>query len=48
MPLDIPTDYYVQINMEGFEDIVDAVGGVTVQNDQSSTVFMAMGTSSKA
>jgi polyisoprenyl-teichoic acid--peptidoglycan teichoic acid transferase len=31
--LDIPIDYYVQINMEGFEDIVDAVGGVTVQND---------------
>ncbi|WP_066321108.1 LytR family transcriptional regulator [Bacillus sp. FJAT-29814] len=31
--LDIPIDYYVQINMEGFKDIVDAVGGVTVQND---------------
>ncbi|WP_121610997.1 polyisoprenyl-teichoic acid--peptidoglycan teichoic acid transferase TagU [Mesobacillus foraminis] len=30
--LDIPIDYYVQINMEGFKDIVDAVGGVTVQN----------------
>ncbi|MFL8938381.1 LytR family transcriptional regulator [Rossellomorea oryzaecorticis] len=31
--LDIPIDYYVQINMEGFEDIVNAVGGVTVDND---------------
>ena len=31
--LDIPLDYYVKINMEGFEDIVDAVGGVVVQND---------------
>jgi polyisoprenyl-teichoic acid--peptidoglycan teichoic acid transferase len=31
--LDIPIDYYVQINMEGFEDIVNAVGGVTVNND---------------
>jgi polyisoprenyl-teichoic acid--peptidoglycan teichoic acid transferase len=31
--LDIPIDYYVKINMEGFEDIVDAVGGVVVQND---------------
>src|SRR3954468_14217784 len=30
--LDIPIDYYVQINMEGFKDIVDAVGGVTVNN----------------
>lgn len=31
--LDIPIDYFVQINMEGFKDIVDSVGGVTVQND---------------
>ncbi|TYR72633.1 LytR family transcriptional regulator [Rossellomorea vietnamensis] len=31
--LDIPIDYFVQINMEGFKEIVDAVGGVTVQND---------------
>jgi len=30
--LDIPIDYYVKINMEGFEDLVDAVGGVTVDN----------------
>lgn len=35
--LDIPIDYYVQINMEGFKDIVDAVGGVTVQNDLDFT-----------
>lgn len=31
--LNIPIDYYIQINMEGFKDIVDSVGGVTVQND---------------
>jgi polyisoprenyl-teichoic acid--peptidoglycan teichoic acid transferase len=31
--VDIPIDYFVQINMEGFKDIVDAVGGVTVNND---------------
>ncbi|MCA1060876.1 LytR family transcriptional regulator [Rossellomorea aquimaris] len=30
--LDIPIDYYAKINMEGFEDIVNAVGGVTVDN----------------
>ncbi|OLS41110.1 LCP family protein [Bacillus sp. MRMR6] len=30
--LDIPIDYYMKINMEGFKDIVDAVGGVTVTN----------------
>jgi len=31
--LDIPIDYYIKMNMEGFKDIVDAVGGVTVNND---------------
>ncbi|NHM30006.1 LytR family transcriptional regulator [Neobacillus terrae] len=31
--LDIPIDYYMKINMEGFKDIVDAVGGITVNND---------------
>ncbi|HHY74242.1 MAG TPA: LytR family transcriptional regulator [Bacillus bacterium] len=30
--LDIPIDYYVKINMEGFKEMVDAVGGVTVNN----------------
>ncbi|MEK3888336.1 polyisoprenyl-teichoic acid--peptidoglycan teichoic acid transferase TagU [Bacillus sp. FSL K6-3431] len=31
--LDIPIDYYVKMNMEGFKDIVDSVGGITVNND---------------
>ena len=31
--LDIPIDYYVRINMEGFKDIVDSVGGIQVQNN---------------
>ena len=31
--LDIPIDYYVKMNMEGFQEIVDAVGGITVDND---------------
>jgi polyisoprenyl-teichoic acid--peptidoglycan teichoic acid transferase len=35
--LDIPIDHYIQINMDGFKDIVDAVGGVTVQNDLDFT-----------
>ena len=35
--LDIPIDYYVQVNMEGFKDIVDAVGGITVENDLDFT-----------
>lgn len=31
--LDIPINYYAEINMEGFTSLVDAVGGVTVNND---------------
>lgn len=30
--LDIPIDYVTQVNMESFKDIVDAVGGITVDN----------------
>lgn len=30
--LDIPVDYVVQVNMKSFKDIVDAVGGVDVNN----------------
>lgn len=33
--LDIPIDYVVQVNMESFKDIVDAVGGITVNNAMS-------------
>lgn len=33
--LDIPIDYYVRVNMEGFKDIVDAVGGIQVNNTLS-------------
>ncbi|TWD92392.1 LytR family transcriptional attenuator [Neobacillus bataviensis] len=35
--LNIPIDYYMKVNMEGFRDIVDAVGGITVQNDLDFT-----------
>jgi len=31
--LDIPIDYFIQVNMESFKDIVNAVGGVTVNNN---------------
>lgn len=30
--LDIPIDYVVRVNMDGFVEMVDAVGGVTVDN----------------
>ena len=36
--LDIPVDYYIEVNMEGFKDIVDAVGGVDVYNDIAFTL----------
>lgn len=30
--LDVPIDYYLEVNMDGFKDLVDSVGGVTVNN----------------
>jgi len=36
--LNIPINYYAEINMEGFTSLVDAVGGVTVNNDLDFTV----------
>lgn len=35
--LDVPVDYFVKVNMKGFEGIVDAVGGVEVYNDLDFT-----------
>ncbi|MBM7661745.1 LCP family protein required for cell wall assembly [Bacillus mesophilus] len=35
--LDIPIDHYIKVNMESFQEIVDAVGGVTVTNPFSFT-----------
>jgi polyisoprenyl-teichoic acid--peptidoglycan teichoic acid transferase len=35
--LNIPIEYYIKVNMEGFQEIVDAVGGVTVNNDFAFT-----------
>ncbi len=31
--LQIPVDYYIRVNMQSFQDIVNAVGGITVYND---------------
>ena len=35
--LQIPIDFYVQVNMEGFLQLVDTFDGVTVQNDYALT-----------
>ncbi|WHY72058.1 LytR family transcriptional regulator [Fictibacillus enclensis] len=32
--LDVPVDYYVKVNMESFQGLVDALGGVTVDNER--------------
>lgn len=32
---DLPVHYYARVNMEGFKQGVDALGGVTIQNDQA-------------
>ena len=31
--LDVPIDFYVELDMDGFGPLVDAIGGVTVNND---------------
>lgn len=31
--LNVPVDHYIEVNMAGFKDVVDAVGGVEVNND---------------
>lgn len=35
--LDIPIDHYVSINMAGIQELVDAVGGIDVNNDMEFT-----------
>lgn len=36
--LDIPIDHYAAINLKGIQDLVNAVGGVTVNNDLAFTI----------
>ncbi|MEK3886207.1 LCP family glycopolymer transferase [Bacillus sp. FSL K6-3431] len=31
--LDIPIDYYIKVNLDGFKNIIDALNGVTIIND---------------
>jgi LCP family protein required for cell wall assembly len=39
MLYDINVDYYFRVNFGGFEDIVDALGGVTVYSEYSFTTY---------
>lgn len=36
--LDIPIDHYVSLNMEGLKELVDAVGGIEVDNDLTFSI----------
>ena len=35
--LDIPIDYHVTVNMEGFLSVIDTIGGITINNDMDLT-----------
>lgn len=35
--LDLPIDYYIKVNMDGFKDIINTLDGVTVDNDMDLT-----------
>ena len=35
--LNIPIDYHVTVNMEGFLSVVDTIGGITINNDMDLT-----------
>ena len=36
--------YYVQLNFEGFERLVDAIGGITITSDVEFTLYQKVGT----
>ncbi|MFJ5672478.1 LCP family protein [Bacillus safensis] len=36
--LNIPINYYVKVNMQGFEDIIDTLGGITINNNFAFTL----------
>lgn len=38
MLYDVDVDYYFRVNFSGFEDIIDALGGITVNSDYAFTV----------
>ncbi len=37
MLYDVDVDYYFRVNFAGFEEIIDALGGITVESDQAFT-----------
>ncbi|MCF6411743.1 LCP family protein [Pseudalkalibacillus salsuginis] len=45
--LDVPVDYYVKVNMKSFVQIVDAVGGIEVNNDLDFNTYKATFTDKK-
>ncbi|MCR4673549.1 MAG: LCP family protein [Lachnospiraceae bacterium] len=41
---DVEVDYYVQINFTGFKNLIDAIGGITVESQYSFTSYIYGGT----
>lgn len=37
---DEPVDYYAKVNFRGFETLIDAIGGVTIESEKSFTTFI--------
>ena len=40
----VDVDYYVQINFSGFENLIDAIGGITVESEYSFSSYIYGGT----
>ncbi|MCR5545036.1 MAG: LCP family protein [Lachnospiraceae bacterium] len=41
---DIDVDYYVQINFTGFKNLIDSIGGITVESEYTFTSYIYGGT----
>lgn len=42
MLYDIDIDYYFRVNFDGFKDIIDALGGITVNTERAFTAFSSL------
>lgn len=36
---DVPVDYYAKINFNGFETLIDAIGGITIESEKSFMTY---------
>ena len=40
---DVKVDYYIRVNFTGFENLIDAIGGITVNSDVAFTLYKDVG-----